>query len=85
MELFPEIFVVVDKEDARSLGIQDGESVRLLYRSNSEGIVGKIQPSKLVRKGCVAVSFHYGHSQLGASRLPISKGGIAFLDGKKSR
>lgn len=83
MELFPENFVVVNKEDARSLGFQDGESVRLISRSNSKGIVGKLQTSKLVRKGCVAVSFHYGHSQLGASRLPISKGKIVFLGGKK--
>ena len=83
MELFPENFVVVNEIDADSLGVKGGERVRLISRSNSRGIVGKIKTSKLVRKGCVAISFHYGHSQLGASKLPISKGEMVFLGGKK--
>lgn len=82
MELFPENFIVLNESDAHSLDVKDGETVRLISRSNSRGIVGKVKTGKLVREGCVAVSFHYGHTQLGASGLPISKGETVFLGGK---
>ncbi|MEA3467904.1 MAG: molybdopterin-dependent oxidoreductase [Thermodesulfobacteriota bacterium] len=83
MEIFPENYVVISEKDARSLNIKDGGKVRLISRSNTVGIVGKVKISKLVRNGCLAVSFHYGHSQLGASRLAVSKGETVFLGGKK--
>ncbi len=83
MEIFPENFIVMNEKDARSLDIKDGERARLVSRSNSKGIVGRVRTGKLVRKGCVAVSFHYGHTQLGASRLPISQGEMVFLGGRE--
>ncbi len=83
MEIFPENFVVMNEEDAAELGIGDGDMVRLLSRGNPEGIIGRAKTGNLVRKGCVAVSFHYGHTQLGASRLEVPGGDKVFLGGKR--
>ncbi|MEA3548800.1 MAG: molybdopterin-dependent oxidoreductase [Thermodesulfobacteriota bacterium] len=83
MEIFPENFVVMNEVDAGSLSIKDDDLIRLLSRSNTEGITGKVKTSKLIRRGCLGISFHYGHSQLGASKLPISKGETVFMGGKK--
>lgn len=82
MEIFPENFVVINENDALNLGIKSGDSVRLISRSNQTGITGKVQVSKLIRPGCVGVSFHYGHTQLGASKLQITGGEKVFLGGK---
>ncbi len=83
MEIFPENFVVMNEEDAAKLGIGNGDMVRLISRGNPEGINGRAKIGRLVRKGCIAVSFHYGHTQLGASRLKISGGDRVFLGGKQ--
>ena len=83
MEIFPENFIVMNKKDADSLGLRDGENARLVSRSNAGGIVGKIKTGNLIRRGCVAVSFHYGHSQLGASGLPIRQAEKVFLGGRQ--
>ncbi len=82
MEIFPENFVVINEKDAAGLGVKSGDSVRLVSRSNRDGIKGKAQVSNLVRPGCVGVSFHYGHSQLGASSLHIASGEKVFLGGR---
>ncbi len=83
MEVFPENFVIMNEKDARELGLDSGNTVRLVSRSNAEGIAGKIKVSKLVRPGCIGVSFHYGHTQLGASRLSVKKAESVFLGGGK--
>ena len=83
MEVFPENFVVMNEADAKKLGIKNKDRVKLSSKSNPKGIVGKAQVSKLIRPGCVGISNHYGHTQLGASRLPIKKATEVFLGGKK--
>lgn len=82
MEIFPENFVVINEMDAKSLGVKTGEKVRLVSRSNQSGITGKAQISKLVRPGCLGISFHYGHTQLGAAPLQVTGGNNVFLGGK---
>ncbi|MCB2180632.1 MAG: molybdopterin-dependent oxidoreductase [Desulfobulbaceae bacterium] len=81
MEIFPENFVVINESDAKDLEVKSGDRVKLLSQSNKTGIIGTAQVSKLVRPGCVGVSFHYGHTQLGASRLHIAGGKKVFLGG----
>ncbi len=81
MEIFPENFVVINSEDAARLGINDQERVRLRSASNPHGVTGKARLSRLVRPGCVAISHHYGHSQLGAGALAIENAAQAFLGG----
>ncbi len=39
------------------------------------------EPSTLVRPGCVSISFHYGHWQMGASSLSIRDAGHAVMGG----
>jgi tetrathionate reductase subunit A len=82
MEVFPENFVVINEKDAERLGLESGAPVRLVSRSNPRGVTGKVQVSQLVRPGCLGVSHHYGHTQLGASRLPVKKAEEVFLGGK---
>jgi len=81
MEIFPENFVVINEKDAAMMGVATGDAVRLESASNPEGVVGKAEVSKLVRPGCVSISHHYGHSQLGAGRLAIKDGEKVFLGG----
>ena len=81
LEVFPENFIVVNEKDARKFGLDSGAKVRLVSRSNPKGVTGKLQVSELVRPGCLGLSFHYGHTQLGASRLPIGKAEEVFLGG----
>ncbi len=71
MELFPENHAVIHEEDAQKLGIGKDDSVRVYSRSCPQGIVIKALPTRLIRKGCVAISFHYGHTQMGAGELSI--------------
>lgn len=81
MELFPENLVQVNSADAKNLGIVSGDRVMLHSASNIEGIGGKVEVADIVRPGCVAISFHYGHSQLGASPLKVKGGENVFLGG----
>jgi tetrathionate reductase subunit A len=83
MEVVPENTVMVNQADADACGVKTGDKVRLVSRSNPEGVVGKAQVTQLVRKGCVAISFHYGHTQLGASALTVKDAETVFL-GKKT-
>ncbi len=83
MELFPENYVVLHEEDARALGVADGDRVRLVSRSNPGGISGRVRTGRLIRPGCVAVSIHYGHTQHGASRLAVQDAEQVFLGGRR--
>ncbi len=83
MEVFPENYVEINARDAEARGIKPDEDVRLISASNRKGIVGKARLSKLVREGCVGVSFHYGHTQLGAGSLLVKDAENVFLGGKE--
>jgi tetrathionate reductase subunit A len=82
MEVMPENFVQLNSTDAASLGVADGDRVRLISPSNPDGISGRVQTTGLIRPGCVGVSFHYGHSQFGASRLYIEAAEEIFQGGR---
>lgn len=81
MEVFPENFVIMNEVDAVKLNLHDGDSVRVTSFSNTKGVVGKIKTTKMIRPECVAVSFHYGHRQMGATDLPIKGADSVFLGG----
>lgn len=83
MELFPENHVQINHADGRRLGLKTGDIIRLRSASNPDGISGKAKLVGTVRPGCVAISFHYGHSQLGAAPLRISGGENVFFGGSK--
>jgi tetrathionate reductase subunit A len=82
MEIENENRVEINTRDCQSLGLAAGEKVRLISASNPLGIIGKVKPTALVRPGCVAVSFHFGHSQFGGSPLTIKSGETVFLGGR---
>lgn len=83
MEVFPENFAVLHQIDAAKEGLRDGDAVRLISRSNPHGVTARVKVTSLVKPGCIAVSFHYGHSQLGASSLPIKDAETLFLGREK--
>lgn len=83
MELFPTNYVQINRADGEKLGLKDGDSILLHSASNKNGISGLVELVETVRPGCLAISFHYGHSQLGASPLQIDGGENVFLGGKE--
>ncbi len=83
MQILPENFVEMNRADAEKLGVKDGDLVRVASKSRPEGIQGKVRTTSLVRPGAVAISFHYGHTQFGASRLYVEKAETVFQGGKE--
>ena len=81
MELFPENFAYINVKDCEKLGVKEGETVRIASRHCPEGILIKARPTALVAEGVVAVSFHYGHTQCGASKLFIKDARKVLLGG----
>ncbi|MGC8484091.1 MAG: molybdopterin-dependent oxidoreductase [Candidatus Baltobacteraceae bacterium] len=81
MALMPENFVYLNASDAVSLGLKDGNIVRLeapdsdgTFNINPGEIVvveGKIKTVQGLRPGSVAVSWHYGHWAYGARSVEI--------------
>ncbi len=82
MELHPENRILMHVDDAIRLRLKPMDSVRLIARNNPQGVVGKLQVSRAVRPGCLAVSFHYGHTQFGASSIEGHSIAQAFLGGE---
>ena len=82
MEVFPQNYVLIHEEDARKLNIKDKDNIRLYSLSFAKGIPAKAQITRLIRPGIVGISFHYGHTQLGASSLPIKDAAKVFLGGE---
>lgn len=82
MELFPQNYIIIHPDDAARLSISDGDNVRVTSRHCPGGVPGTVKASASVRPGCAAVSFHYGHTQLGASPLHVQKAPTVFLGGK---
>ncbi|MBU1052499.1 MAG: molybdopterin-dependent oxidoreductase [Proteobacteria bacterium] len=82
MEIQDENNIEININDCKQLGLKEGDNVKLVSESNPEGIQGKVQPTSLIRPGCIAVSFHFGHSQFGGSILEVKKGDKVFQGGK---
>jgi tetrathionate reductase subunit A len=83
MELFPENYIQVNTLDAKAFKLRDGDTVSLRSASNPEGITGKVAVTQLIRPGCVGISFHYGHSQLGTTPVQVVGAKDVFLGGSK--
>lgn len=83
MELFPENHVQINHADGKKLGLKTGDSIMLRSASAGDGISGKAELVGTVRPGCVAISFHYGHSQLGATPINVIGGENVFFGGNK--
>lgn len=80
--ILPENFVLMNKADADARNIHDGDRVRLISRSNPQGVwdlghgnlrpvEGKVRLIQGLRPGVVAASWHYGHWAYGASDVVI--------------
>jgi tetrathionate reductase subunit A len=81
MEIESHNQVEINTRDCQSMGLAAGETVRLTSASNTHGITCQVKPTGLVRHGCVAISFHFGHSQFGGSPLTVKSGETVFLGG----
>lgn len=82
LELFPENFILMHADDAVRLRLKPMDAVRLVSRHHPAGVVGRLKVSRAVRPGCLAVSFHYGHTQFGASSIEGRDLERAFLGAK---
>ncbi len=82
MEIQGENRVEMNEADVRRLGLTDEDTVIVASPSNPAGIRGKVRSTALIRPGCVAVSFHFGHTQFGAGPLDIPGGESAFMGGQ---
>jgi len=80
--ILPENFVLMNAADARRLGLQDDDYVRVLSASNSDGrvqvsdtqtynVVGKVRVTEGMRPGVVAASWSYGHWAYGSNDVEV--------------
>jgi len=80
--ILPENYVIINRRDAEALGIRDGDRVRLVGKSNVDGVwnlghgrvmpvEGKAKVTETIRPGVVAVSWHYGHWSYGANDVEV--------------
>jgi anaerobic selenocysteine-containing dehydrogenase len=66
MLIRPENFVEINTSDARGLGVETGDLVKVTSLSNSQGIIGKAKVTEGIRPGVVAIAHSYGHWELGS-------------------
>ena len=80
--VYPENFVEISSNDARRLGLKQGNSVRIVSASNTDGVwdlgngtripmQGKIKVLEGIRPGVVAFSLGHGHWAQGAVSFEI--------------
>lgn len=82
VSLMPENTVQINRLDAERLGLRNGDTVKLVSRSNPDGVVdlgndrrmrvaGKVRVREGLRPGTVAVSHHFGHWAYGAQEVAV--------------
>jgi anaerobic selenocysteine-containing dehydrogenase len=82
LENTPENYVVMHRDDAARVGLQDGDLVKLVSASNPEGMWdlkngrrypcgGKLKTTTGIRPGVVAVSWHFGHWAYGSTDVVV--------------
>ncbi len=82
LAVVPEGYLLMNSQDAKRLGLKDGDLVRVTSASNPEGvydlkngkqhpIVGKVKVSEGIRPGVVAFPLGFGHWASGASDMVI--------------
>ncbi|RMF05077.1 MAG: molybdopterin oxidoreductase [Chloroflexi bacterium] len=80
--ILPENGVLMNRRDAEELGLEDGDPVRVVSKSNPDGVwnlgngrvqpvVGKARVIEGMRPGVVAASWHYGHWSYGGSDVVV--------------
>jgi anaerobic selenocysteine-containing dehydrogenase len=80
--ILPENRVLINSQDARRLGIKDGDRVKLVSASLTDGTVdlgdgqtaevaGSAQLTEGIRPGVIAVSWHYGHWAYGSHDVEV--------------
>jgi len=80
--ILPENFVLINKVDTDARGIVDGELVKVVSKSNPQGVwdlghgnfrpvSGKARVIQGIRPGTVAASWHYGHWAYGAQDVVV--------------
>lgn len=86
LSIQPENHVLINKKDAKRLGLADGEEVKIVSKTNPDGVwhlgefgtkpmVGKLKAIEGIRPGVVAFSLGFGHYAYGANDI--------IIDGKK--
>jgi anaerobic selenocysteine-containing dehydrogenase len=81
-DLMPENEIFVNSADAKRLGLKDGQKVKMVSATNSEGawdlkngekkpIVGKVKVTETIRPGIVTFTIGHGHWATGASDMVI--------------
>ncbi len=84
--IYPENHLLLNRQDAQRLGFKEGDSVKVVSKSNPEGVwdlgngrtkpmVGKIKVTQGIRPGVMAFSLGKGHWAYGSADIHI--------DGKK--
>jgi anaerobic selenocysteine-containing dehydrogenase len=70
-ELWPENWIVINPVDASTLGISDGDSIKITSATNTIGVGGKAKLREGIRPGVVGVSHNFGHWEYGAKSHSI--------------
>ncbi len=80
--VLPSNSVLLNPRDAAALGIREGDTVKLVSRTNQDGLLdlgngrpepiqGKVKFTQGVRPGVSLVSFHFGHWAYGARDIAV--------------
>ncbi|RMF56084.1 MAG: molybdopterin oxidoreductase, partial [Calditrichaeota bacterium] len=84
--ILPENYILLNPRTAKEMGIHNGQKVRVVSATNTEGVwdlkngrkipvQGKVKLIQGLRPGVVAISWHFGHWSYGASDI--------LLDGER--
>jgi anaerobic selenocysteine-containing dehydrogenase len=95
LSIQPENHVLINKKDAKRLGLADGEEVKIVSKTNPDGVwdlgefgkkpmVGKLKAVEGIRPGVLAFSLGFGHYAYGASDATID-GKIVKRDERRAR
>jgi anaerobic selenocysteine-containing dehydrogenase len=66
MQLQPENWAEMNKEDADALGVSTGDWIRIISPTNKEGVRIKAKVSQHIRKKTIDVPWGWGHTEFGA-------------------
>jgi anaerobic selenocysteine-containing dehydrogenase len=81
-DIMPENAIILHTSDAKKLGVQTGDKVRVVSATNPEGVydlhngskkpmVGKVQVTETIRPGVVTFTLGHGHWASGAADITI--------------
>ncbi|QSO53185.1 molybdopterin-dependent oxidoreductase [Alicyclobacillus curvatus] len=70
-ELLPESFIEVNDLDAKSLGVQNGDVIRVISASYPKGIIGRVRILPGVRPGVITFTNSFGHWQYGSGTWTV--------------